>query len=611
MLSRIRSSIGNRLIIINCLVMITLLCFSLFSYYLFSNQITLQKEQRAMQSYLVNTLSSLDDKILDIGRASMLAYADDYTQNTLKRSNMLGYREELEASEYLQKLFLTMVTSRNDITSILLFDNEKLVSKYSLASISLKTSFELSTNAWLQNNLLNTPLMSNGARLMVGDIDSVLRTPMFKNPFDNYYLCVMREINSFSPYERVGFMLVCTRMTMLDKVARSSVADGSRYVLADTRGNIICEDSGQWFYDRMNARFPELEQVTNGQMTNVTIDGVEFCAMSSCSDKCNLTLFLLSPVEEIYRQARTTQTMVSVIMAASILLIMMISSVVLRRGLSPFSKLAVAMDSFGLDNMRPMFSIDREDEAGRLANAFNRMMDTINDLIISQYQSKIDLQEMRLKQQDMRFKYLQSQINPHFLYNTLDVIRIKASLNGDEEVAGLIMKLVVFFRFGMGNTAEMTTIRHEITLMKVYLQLMQSRYPKLRDDYDIDETLLDMPIPSAILQPLVENSLTHGLKANRYEGKLVLTVKRDPETPGDILIILDDDGVGMSDVLMEELNAYCAKGAGQPDMVRRDGIGVRNVQDRLYTCYGNGYGLRFLKNDRAGVTVFVRIPGKT
>jgi LytS/YehU family sensor histidine kinase len=67
----------------------------------------------------------------------------------------------------------------------------------------------------------------------------------------------------------------------------------------------------------------------------------------------------------------------------------------------------------------------------------------------------------------------------------------------------------------------------------------------------------------------------------------------------------------MSDVLMEELNAYCAKGAGQPDMVRRDGIGVRNVQDRLYTCYGNGYGLRFLKNDRAGVTVFVRIPGKT
>ena len=85
---------------------------------------------------------------------------------------MLGYREELEASEYLQKLFLTMVTSRNDITSILLFDNEKLVSKYSLASISLKTSFELSTNAWFQNNMLNTPLMSNGARLMVGGIDS-------------------------------------------------------------------------------------------------------------------------------------------------------------------------------------------------------------------------------------------------------------------------------------------------------------------------------------------------------------------------------------------------------------------------------------------------------
>ena len=120
-----------------------------------------------------------------------------------------------------------------------------------------------------------------------------------------------------------------------------------------------------------------------------------------------------------------------------------------------------------------------------------------------------------------------------------------------------------------------------------------------------------MPIPSAILQPLVENSLTHGLKANRYEGKLALTVRGDPEKPGDILLILADDGVGMSDALMEELNAYCAKGAGQHDIAQRASIGVRNVQDRLYTCYGKGYGLRFHKNEGAGVTVLVRIPGKT
>ena len=181
------------------------------------------------------------------------------------------------------------------------------------------------------------------------------------------------EINSFSPYERVGFMLVCTRMTMLDKIAR--LLGGGRFALRARRypGNIICEDSGRWFYDPMNERFPELGQVTDGQMTNVTLDGVQYCGMSSCSDKSNLTLFLLSPVDEVYRQARTTQMAVSVIMAAAILLIMVISSVVLRRGLSPFSKLAAAMDSFGLDNMRPMFSIAQEDEAGRLADAFNRM----------------------------------------------------------------------------------------------------------------------------------------------------------------------------------------------------------------------------------------------
>jgi LytS/YehU family sensor histidine kinase len=138
--------------------------------------------------------------------------------------------------------------------------------------------------------------------------------------------------------------------------------------------------------------------------------------------------------------------------------------------------------------------------------------------------------------------YLRSQINPHFLYNTLDTIRIKASINGDEEVSGLIMKLVAFFRFGVGNNESLVSIRHEVKLMQIYLQLMQCRYPMLRDAYELDETLMDALIPSFILQPLVENSLMHGLKGACYVGEMALNVHPDGD---DILIELSDNGLGM------------------------------------------------------------------
>ena len=123
-----------------------------------------------------------------------------------------------------------------------------------------------------------------------------------------------------------------------------------------------------------------------------------------------------------------------------------------------------------------------------------------------------DIFRTELMEQKMSMLYLKSQINPHFLYNTLDTIRIQAQLNGDKKVADLLMRLVDFFRISVKVDQPMVSLDDEIDLLEAYMELMCYRYPQLQCEYEIDPDLGGMQVPNFILQPIVENSLLHGLK---------------------------------------------------------------------------------------------------
>ncbi len=323
-----------------------------------------------------------------------------------------------------------------------------------------------------------------------------------------------------------------------------------------------------------------------------------------------LTLYVVRPEAMIYQEATRTMVTIVGIFTMALLLVILINSLLIRRRILPFTELAAAMESFSRTNTRiSVESADRLDEVKRLGDAFNAMMDTINDLIFSEYEKTIQLKETQLRQKETELLYLQSQINPHFLYNTLDMIRIRAAINGDMEVAEIIMDLVTFFRFGVGNSSPLVPIRHEVKLMQVYLQLLRCRHPMLKDAYILDESLLDVQIPSFILQPLVENSLIHGLKAISYDGQLTLRVEEAPKAPSDVLIILSDNGVGMGDGQMERLNTFDFSREETDDA--RQHIGVRNAQSRLNILYGSGYGLHYARGPQGGVTVTIRIAKET
>ena len=142
-----------------------------------------------------------------------------------------------------------------------------------------------------------------------------------------------------------------------------------------------------------------------------------------------------------------------------------------------------------------------------------------------------DILRGELVEQKMSMLYLKSQVNPHFLYNTLDTIRIQAQLNDDKPVADLLMRLVDFFRLSVKVDRQMVALDDELELLEAYMELMCYRYPELICNYDIDPNLGGVLVPNFILQPIVENSLLHGLKNKGYRGEVTIAAQLSPENP--------------------------------------------------------------------------------
>ena len=219
-----------------------------------------------------------------------------------------------------------------------------------------------------------------------------------------------------------------------------------------------------------------------------------------------------------------------------------------------------------------------------------------------------DILRAELTEQKMSMLYLKSQVNPHFLYNTLDTIRIQAQLNGDRKVADLLMRLVDFFRLSVKVDRPLVTLDDEMELLEAYMELMCYRYPELRCEYDIDPELGGAQVPNFILQPIVENSLLHGLKNRGYRGEVAISAQRTPE--GAMEIQVRDTGSGFDPGKKVTIDEMLRGYAKQAPKLTGNSIGIINVQKRIKLLCGREYGLWYTENESGGVTAHILLPLK-
>lgn len=257
-----------------------------------------------------------------------------------------------------------------------------------------------------------------------------------------------------------------------------------------------------------------------------------------------------------------------------------------------------------------------KDEVGSLAKTFNYMIGQIEDLVQKQEETIEELKRQRdyvsqvqKQKRKAELKALQAQINPHFLYNTLNAITWQAAEQGEEEISILSNSLGKFFRITLSKGAEIITLKEELEHVTSYLDIQSIRYhSRLSYEVEIDESWLDIRIIKLILQPLAENSIYHGIKEKQGAGKIKIRGEKKNFPKGEILeLSVWDDGTGIAEEKLKRINESLERG----ETDRTEGYGIYNVNERLQLFYGEGYGLRYESIYGRWTRAVLKIPAAT
>lgn len=263
----------------------------------------------------------------------------------------------------------------------------------------------------------------------------------------------------------------------------------------------------------------------------------------------------------------------------------------------PLHALSVAMENFKQGDFSQKVEVMTQDEVGEASACFNRMVDDIKELIDKNY-------VMALKERESELDALQAQINPHFLYNTLDSLYWKATESGNDEIAEDILSLSQLFRLVLNRGNGIVTVQTEADLLERYLHIQKMRFGRrLEYEISLDKSILEEEIPKLILQPFVENAIVHGFE--KTDGSYTLSITGTKEEKH-MIFQIRDTGVGMSDEQMRAIweHADTRKYASQ----RIGRYAIKNVMERLELIYHENHELHIESRMGQGTTVTISVP---
>ena len=300
---------------------------------------------------------------------------------------------------------------------------------------------------------------------------------------------------------------------------------------------------------------------------------------------------------QMYDQMMNTMKF-SLIMLGIVVVGALLASVVISNSISkPIKQLSTITNQVARGDLTVRSNIKNGVEVKVLSDSLNIMIEKLSNLI-----EAVKIEQTNLRETEL--KLLQEQINPHFLYNTLDTITWLAEANKSQEVVQMVGSLSNYFRTSLSSGKDLVTLRDEELHVRSYLQIQKLRYEDiLTYEITIDEELASCRIPKISLQPLVENALYHGIKNKRGMGSIVITGKRIMD---DVILTVIDNGIGMTKERLEEvLEVLSERGNNGKDI-----YGLYNVNERLHLYFGEEYGVSIQSLHMRGTKVTIKIPAR-
>ena len=573
-LNRHRSgSIRNQMIwVFGLLLLLETLVYGFMSNYLFERTLSDTNE-----AYMVQFVSNLKD-VTD----TYISYLEDISEVVIHNPEIKAFlSDSLAEADYPRIVdYLSSVkNTRSDIGSIILVNNRREFLSDS-AGDSFKSAGRIEDEHWYKE------LTENPGK------DTYLTASHVQNLIDDEFPWVV------SLYREAGegFIIVDLNYSLIEELCSGINIGGRGYVFIVNKHNeIVYHPRIDLIYSGLKSeKTKEILASGTGTFQTVVDDQDVFYTFES-SPSTGWTIVSVGFMDKFLAGTRELRfylwLILTITMSMSILLSFFLSMQITR----PIEILRGSMKEVEKGNFDISIDVECDHEVYDLAIDCEIAIKKIKDLII---ENERDLETRRKHE----LKALQAQINPHFLYNTLDSIIWLTESNKNEEAIAMTEQLASFFRLSLSRGEEIIPLKMIHDHLQAYLVIQKMRY-KNTLDYQIKfhPDVYNYKALKLMLQPIVENSIYHGLKGRKGIGHIWISAEKKVDR---LIFRVEDDGVGMADELITMINA------GDYSHFSRSGVGIRNVAERVKLTFGPEYGLKFYKRETGGVIAEVIVPAK-
>ncbi|WP_254778383.1 sensor histidine kinase [Paenibacillus sp. cl141a] len=404
----------------------------------------------------------------------------------------------------------------------------------------------------------------------------------------------------------------CTVLVNMDKmqglVENTELTPNSTLYILNSRDEVIASTNS----NARGALFREVLSMDKGVLLNgvkTTIDGEDILVQVKDLEQADgWRVVSMIPVQELTADMNPIRKVSIIVGMGMILSMLIMGSFFMNNLMRPVMGLVLDMKRVGSRDMGFRIKVRSTNEVGMLACDINRVINEREEMASDMINTQARLYESELSQKQAEFAALQSQINPHFLYNTLNCISSIGLEYGSREIAQIASCMSKIFRYSIKKD-NLVRIRDELDCIQAYMNIIAIRYEnKFIIDIDVDDGLLEMQTPKMILQPIVENAVYHGLERMDQGGRLQVTGSIDSH--GDVCFQITDTGKGMDPEKLASLQAKLGMASPEPapDGQPATSIGLSNIHNRLRLLFGEGYGIAIQSQFGHGTTVTVRIP---
>lgn len=548
--------------------------------------------------------------VTGIGIASLFAIVFRYGYSSLSQIYLNDINEQTtnNLENNIQKIedINVQILSSQVIQSQLKIVNEKCLDSYDLAQCRQKIERELSNWALYASYVVSVSVISReGIEFAVKKIET--GGTQFGFTEDEIYeangsslwgitgeknrICVAKAILDFDTMKPAGYINIVYENSYLSDILanNSSKYSGASYVV-NTHGRIMVANKEGYVGENFPVKLSDLRASNTSRYDMFSSTQAFYFVGNEMPNGWSLVQTV--SVKEFNKEMNHL-----IVLAAGIVLLVLGISLgfvwyVTSRIAYPAKELMESMKTLAKDNEYPRVKIVSNDEIGMIGLEYNKMAENIETLIEKVY-------KMELTQKQAELEFLQMQINPHFLYNALDTISWMALAKGNMDVSEMTIALAELLRATI-KKESFITLREEMNTVKDYLLIQQERFgDKISAEYFVEEDAYSCMVPNFILQPVIENAISHGLEPKIEKGKVSINISIQDEF---LTFLVEDNGVGMDEKEILDLYKKCRENN------TKQSIGLKNVYRRLLLCYGEASMLKIESKKEQGTRISFLIP---